>query len=63
MKRVLISAATLFFAIMPIAVHAAPVSTASITAPKQAVCEKVIVVLEDGSAVEGMLCYMVGGRT
>lgn len=58
MKRVLFSAATLISAIMPIAAHAAPV-----TSPTQSVCERVIVVLEDGSEVEGMLCYMVGGRT
>jgi predicted transcriptional regulator len=58
MKRILFSVAAMASAIMPIAAHAAPAAT-----PKQSVCERVIVVLEDGSEVEGMLCYMVGSRT
>lgn len=59
MKRILFSAAML---LLPIAAHAAPVTAAPVTAPKQAICETVIVILEDGSAVEGTLCYTVSGR-
>ncbi|MGA9582186.1 MAG: hypothetical protein WBR13_09480 [Allosphingosinicella sp.] len=58
MKRVLISSAALFAATLPFAAHSAPVTTVS----KQAVCVPAIVTLEDGTQVEGAICYPQGGR-
>lgn len=58
MKAFILSAAVLVSASMPVAAGAAPVVQS-----KQSVCERVIVVLEDGTQVPGMLCYMNGGRT
>ena len=62
MKRVLVSAAALFSATMPVAAHAAPLEAEAVTAaPKQAVCVPVIVDTPEGP-VEGILCFPQGGR-
>ncbi len=58
MKRGLISSAALIAATLPFSAHSAPVTTVS----KQAICEPVVVTLSDGTQVEGVLCYAVGGR-
>jgi hypothetical protein len=57
MKQVLFSAATLLFAITPIAANAAPVTAA----PKHAICIPMEIQGPDGP-IEGMFCYMSGGR-